>query len=176
MNDDPKKRFERAAEEINLNLGGLFGSLGDALNEMVSRLEDGKSGSVQRDHVFETPKGPVRAQTGIRVRMGGLDAGAAPKPARPINPDRKTPAQTAPRDLAYDLLDDDDGWLLTADLPGVTLKEVVLDASPEGLTITTTGKRSYRAEVALTGGFALADIKINLRNGILELKIPKAQQ
>ncbi|MEM8539119.1 MAG: Hsp20/alpha crystallin family protein [Pseudomonadota bacterium] len=177
-----KKDFEDAKAQIEANLGGLFGALGDAIGEMVTRLEDGKSGAVERNLSFDTDKGPVRAQAGVRLRMGGLDVGTTgtdsqPAP-KPINPQRKRTAsapaaQPQERPLAYDLLSDEDGWTLTADVPGVDADDLKLDQVESTLRITTGGARAYRADVALDGPFDLADVTTTLRNGILTLHIPK---
>jgi HSP20 family molecular chaperone IbpA len=87
MDEDRRKKLDETMSELDLRLGGLLGKLGDALNEAVSRLETGDDGEVRRTHEIETPKGPLRAETGVRVRLGGLDAGAARgrDPARPVN-------------------------------------------------------------------------------------------
>ncbi|WP_158547430.1 Hsp20/alpha crystallin family protein [Rhodovulum sp. 12E13] len=89
MDEDNRKKLDETMSELDLRLGGLLGKLGDALNEAVSRLETGDDGEVRRTHEIQTPKGPLRAETGVRVRLGGLDAGAvrdrARDPARPVN-------------------------------------------------------------------------------------------
>lgn len=89
MDEDKRKKLDETMSELDLRLGGLLGKLGDALNEAVSRLETGDDGEVRRTHEIQTPKGPLRAETGVRVRLGGLDAGAvrrpARDPARPVN-------------------------------------------------------------------------------------------
>lgn len=174
-----KKSFQDAAKEIDAGLGGLFGALSEAIGEMASRLEDGHSGAVERDLTFDTAKGPVRAQAGVRLRMGGLDVGgsdAASRP-RPVNPNRtgaKPPAEPAKaRVLAYDLFEDDDAWVLTADLPGVARKDVHLSADGPVLTIRTSGARIYEGQADLDVGFDLDAVQSTLRNGILTLRIPK---
>lgn len=177
MTEKPKDRFERATTDINLNLGTLLGTLGDAVNEIITRLDDGKSGEVVREHVFDTEKGPVRAQAGIRLRMGGLDTGEhKPKPAPVNRPRRSTPPQSAPRGFDFDLFEEDTMWILTADLPGATASEVVLHTEGEALKISTTGQRKYTQKVALPGGFDVKRTTVSLHNGILELQIPKDPQ
>lgn len=174
MTDDRKKRFDKAAQDNNLNLGGLFGSLGEALTDMVARLEDGKAGAFQREHVIETAKGPIHAQTGIRVRVGGLDRAPGKTAPQPINPDRAGPVtQQVVKDLVYDLFEDEQGWILTADLPGVARKDIALTADGATLTITTAGSRRYHADIRFETEFDLDAIRIGLRNGILDLSIPR---
>lgn len=177
MTKNNKDRFQQVAEDFNLNLGNLFGSLGEAVNDIVARLDDGKSGEVMREHVFDTEKGPVRAQAGIRVRVGGLEQPQQPSKASPINRPRKPAAQPAtPRSFSFDLFEDADLWVLSADLPGATASEIVLRAEGDVLVITTTGERKYAANVTLAGGFDVDRTTVSLRNGILELQIPKVTQ
>lgn len=174
-----KRKFEDAAKEIDAGLGGLFGTLSDAISEVAKRLDEGGAGAVQRDFSFNTSKGPVRAQAGVRLRMGGVDVGdeGGPDIARPVNPDRPaTAAETAApaaRDLAYDLLDDGDAWHLTADLPGVTRDEVALSVEGTTLKVTTSGARVYAGEVDLEAEFSLDGVAVTMRNGVLTLQIPK---
>lgn len=171
------KSFQDAASEIDAGLGGLFGALSDAIGEMAARLEAGSSGAVERDMTFDTEKGPVRAQAGVRLRMGGLDTGSSTQTPRPVNPDRAKPAPAKPaaRALAYDLFEDEDIWILTADMPGVSRKDVKFEASGTVLNIRTTGARVYEGAADLEDRFDVDAIEATLRNGVLTLRIPKEQ-
>lgn len=180
MTSRKKKPFEDAAQEVTDGLGGLFGALNEALGEMMSRLDDGTSGTVERDHTFQTPKGPVRAQAGVRLRMGGMDVGNAaqttPEP-KPVNRNRpKAPTAPPPpqvRTAHCDVFEDNTDWIVTADLPGVAKKEVQISANGTVLAIKTNGSRHYAAQVDLGAPFDDHAVQITLRNGILTLKIPK---
>ena len=179
MTDDARKKMKQAAQEIDTGLNSLFGALGEAIGEMVSRLEDGKTGAVTRDHVIDTDKGPVRAQAGIRIQMGGLDGARTNTQvdaSRPINPTREPPPQQQPaqtRALEYDLFEESEAWVFTADLPGVSSDELVLTRDREHLTLSTTGRRKFQARVDLGQSFDVDGIDTRLRNGVLTLIIPK---
>lgn len=182
MSDDPKKKIKEAAKEIDVGLNGLFGALGDAIGEMVTRLEDGTAGSVTRDHVFETDKGPVRAQAGVRLRMGGMDVGpsASAPSAKPVNPNRArttSVADTPPpaKPLEYDIFEDAEAWILTADMPGVSRGDLALEAHAAHLHLTTTGARRFQARVELGNDFDFEGIETRLHNGVLTLNIPKTE-
>lgn len=172
MTEDPKKRFRKAAQDIDLNLGNLLGTLGQALNEAVNRLD--QTGAGQSDQSFESTRGPVRAHAGIRLRMGGLDTGAAGKP-QPVNPDRARPAppQTSARDLAYDLFEDDAVWILTAEMPGATLQDLTLAIEEGVLLLRAGGVRPCQAQIPLPVPCTVPQIKAALLNGILTLQFPK---
>lgn len=182
MSDKRRSTFGKKGAEIDTGLDGLFSALGQAIGEIAGKLEDGKSGSIARDHVFETAKGPMRAHAGIRLRMGGMDVEtrSAPSP-QPVNrasqarqsQNTEPPAPPAPTPLSYDLFEQDDAWILTADMPGVARKELTMDRSGSKLVLTTNGKRQYSAEIALSADFEVDQITTTLRNGILALTIPK---
>ncbi|MEM9784952.1 MAG: hypothetical protein AAF801_00520 [Pseudomonadota bacterium] len=175
MTNSGKKRMQDAARDIDDGLGTLFETLGAAINEMITRIEDGQSGTVSRDQVFDTAKGPIRAHAGIKLRMGGLDQGDTAMTPQPVNARRSQPAPQSPqvKPIAYDLLEDDDDWILTADIPGVSAEH--LDISKDGtvLLLRTNGPRRYQAQIDLNTNFSLADDGPNLRNGILTLRIKK---
>ncbi|MEL6207370.1 MAG: Hsp20/alpha crystallin family protein [Pseudomonadota bacterium] len=113
MADDKRRKIEETMADLDLRLDGLLGKLGGTLGEMLERLDSGETAEFRRDHEVQTARGPLRAETGIRVRMGGLEAGAAHPgarrrdggsaasgrpgerdPAQPVNPGRDAAATT----------------------------------------------------------------------------------
>ncbi|MDX8348472.1 Hsp20/alpha crystallin family protein [Cognatiyoonia sp. IB215446] len=175
MNDPRKKGFERAGSSIDDGLNTLFETLNDALTAMLSRIEEGQTGAIHRDQVFETSKGPIRAHAGIKLRMGGMDTIDTPDQPHPINPDRGSSKQDGPKakPIVYDVMDDNDEWVITADLPGVTTEELKLSKEDATLCIATTGVRSYSGRVDLNGPFSLSNVSSGIRNGILMLRVNK---
>lgn len=167
MSDDPKKKFRKATEAIDLNLGGLFGNLGEVLGEAVQRLTEAGEAAVDKMNETQSQTGPIRTHTGVRVRVGGLATKAGPKP---VNPDRTKPTTPQARDLTCEMFEDGAGWLLTAEMPGVLAPEVVLATEGRSLTITTTGARLYRGTVTLPAPCAADSISLTLVNGILTLR------
>lgn len=171
------KTGHRASADITEGLNGLLGALNEALGDMMTRLDDGTSGSVERNHTFQTPKGPVRAQAGVRVRMGGFDAGGTPQQEpQPINPDRTAPApaHSGPRTVPCDVIEAADHWTITADLPGIAEDEVTVTLDGSTLTITAKGRRHYRATCTLGGPGVVGEDAVTLHNGILTLTVQKA--
>ncbi len=169
MTEDPKKRSRRAADQLDLNLTGLLGSLGKALNEAVTRLGHG-------EQTYERTDGPVRASADIKMRMGGLDVDTTPQ-AKLVNPYRKptTPAAAKPtvaRPLVFDLLQDKGTWIATAELPGVELSELTLTIEGEVLVVKTSGDRAYFGRLKLPVNCKSDKITTILNNGILTLQFP----
>lgn len=172
MTDDPKKRFRKAADQIDLNLNGLLGSLGDALNEAVNRLEQ----VADSDQRFDLGKDPLRAKAGIRIRTAGLSARAAQEP-KPVNPARKPPPSPAAkpatfRPLAMDLLEDMGSWLATAEMPGVTLSDLELTIDGDSLVVRSSGAAAYLGRITLPFPCQADQIGRALNNGILTLQLP----
>lgn len=177
MSTNRKKNFADAASGIDNGLNALFETLGDALTTMLNRVEDGHTGSVHRDQVFETNKGPIRAHAGIKLRMGGLDATEVSDQAKPVNPARPTASPEAPKakPIIYDVMDDNDDWIITADLPGVANADLAFDQDRTTLLVMTTGTRLYEGRIDLDSPFSLTEISSQMRNGILTLRIKKGQ-
>ncbi len=167
MSDDPKKKFRKATEAIDLNLGGLLGNLGEVLGEAVQRLTEAGEASIDKLNETQSDKGPIRTHTGLRVRVGGLATKTGPKP---VNPTRAQPAEPPPRALECVLIEDGDAWILTAEMPGVASEEVALATEAAVLTITTTGTRRYRGQATLPAACEVTAISSSLVNGILTLR------
>lgn len=105
--DGPRGRA--ALEQIDLQLEGLLGKLGDTLGEMIARLDEGETGELHRSHEVQTSKGPVRAEAGLRVRMGlGDTTGPAGRAsvAQPVRP-RAAPSESGADDADAPRMDDD---------------------------------------------------------------------
>ncbi|MEM6826246.1 MAG: Hsp20/alpha crystallin family protein [Pseudomonadota bacterium] len=182
MTEDPKKKLEEARKQIDLGLGGVFSELGAALTDLLQRIDSEGSGEIRREHEFKTPNGPVRAQTGIRIRtLGGPPATQSSRnPAEPVNqqarastkkPEPKHTKIPSVRPIAAEILDDGKVWVLTADLPGAVEENLVLGESDGSLVIEALGNgRKYADTVPLPEDVAFSDIQSSLQNGILVLR------
>jgi HSP20 family molecular chaperone IbpA len=161
------------AQLIDLKLGDLFGELGHALTDMIDRLDQGGSGEIRRDHRIETERGPIRAQAGIRIRMGGLDTARDGRdPARPRKPAAPT-AAAAPtvRPIEADIVSDGGLWRLVADLPGVSRETLEIAVEDGEIVLSArTPTRRYADRFDLPEGATLAALKVSLENGILEIE------
>ena len=168
-----------AIDEIDLRLGGLLGDLGQAVGEMLSRLDAGEGGEILRSGEIQTGRGPIRAEAGIRVRVGGQDVGSAgtePR-ARPAREDRRPPAAKAPaprtaRSIDADILTGDGLWTLTADLPGVTQDGLDVTVDDGELVVRGEGRgRLWEGRFDLPPGTSRPDLDVHLKNGVLEISV-----
>ena len=163
--------------EIRLGFDGLLGALGDVVSEISHRLEAGEAREVHKSFEFDTGKGPVRAEAGVRVRFADAGGGERTATSRsmsgPVNPERK-PSQkrdggASPRTIDFEIVEDEAAWRLIADIPGVARDELSLSDAEGGLVIETTGARRFLATCPLPEGVEVNDLDVSLRNGILEL-------
>ena len=200
MTEDKRRKVDETISELDLRLDGLLGKLGRSLGEMIERLDGGEAQEVRRSHEVETPRGPLRAEAGLRVRFTAT--GAAPEPAErarrrspkpssappPVDPEPPAPR---PRHQAAASADgpeartpeaesyvDKGHWHLCADLPGATLPEIdvqVLPAheagGPRRLVLRSEGARRYAAERELPTAADPSNMDIALRNGVLVISM-----
>ena len=166
-----------AFDMIDLRLGDLFGELGEALSEMIDRLDEGGSGEIRRDHRIETARGPIRAQAGIRIRMAGRDAtGAGRDPAQPRAPGPAPAPKTSSkskdaRPIEADIVSDHCLWHLVADLPGASRDRLEIAVEDGQLVVSArTPTRHYTDRFELPPGVTLAALRVSLENGILEIE------
>lgn len=180
MTDSRFRKTGRAAlDEIDARLTDLFGELGSALVDMIHRLDAGSDGELWREQMFETEKGPVRAQAGIRLRVGGLDAGQRrDKRVNESTAGREAvhpapPGKAAVRPVAAEIVDDSIVWRLTADLPGAARENLELSVEDATLVIAAEARgRRYAERVSLPPGTSLSSLVVRLQNGILEIEAP----
>jgi hypothetical protein len=172
MSDEAKKKFRKATEAIDLNLGGLLGNLGAVLGEAVQKLTEAGEAAVDKIDEVQSGKGPIRTHAGVRVRVGGL-ASSGPKSVNPGRP-RETAAPppktaTVPRALDCEVIEDGTGWMITAEMPGVAPAEVALEVDGTRLLIRSTGARRYEGGITLPAPCPVEAISQSLVNGILTL-------
>ena len=173
MTGKGRKTGRDGLDMIDLKLGDLFGELGHALTEMIDRLDQGGSGEIRRDHRIDTERGPIRAQAGIRIRMGGLDTARTGRdPARPRTQAEAPAAATpAPRPIEADIVSDGGLWRLVADLPGASRETLEIAVEDGELVLSArTPTRHYADRFDLPRGATLAALRVSLENGILEVE------
>jgi HSP20 family molecular chaperone IbpA len=185
MTDRKRPVGDDPLAEIARGLEGLMGQFGAALGEAMSRLGEGEGSASHHSRVFDTGKGPVRAEIGLRVRGLGQDlpgTGFRTRPARAARPDAEamaeaaSPAAPAGPDPARDVVltgyPDRGGWTLAADLPGVGPEDVAIDLQDGALHLTTRGARPYRGRAELPPGIDTARMTVTVRNGVLAVMFP----
>lgn len=189
MVDDKRKGLD-ALNEIGARLGDLFGNVRTALDEVAkaaaqaaekgsqSDAEAGRAEAGGQDVTIETPAGPIHAKAGWSVRVGGLAGGADAGDdfsSDPIKKRAEKAAAPAMRDCRAEVFEEEDAWIMTAELPGVREDELSVTVGDGVLRFATTGDRRFAHQAPVADGFDTAKIETRLANGILEIRIPKAQ-
>ncbi len=180
--DSPKGA--EAAEEIRNRLGGLANELNTALGAIADLIQNAdKTGETQgATTTYESPDGRIKASAGVQVRVGGLaapssilrntGAGADTRPASAAKSTADAEAE-APREPLVDIYDEADAWVLTAELPGVEADQLSLAITDEEVVLETLGARRFRHAAPLPAGVDAARATHQLRNGVLEIRLPK---
>lgn len=161
--DDPTKSI-RAIEERLLGIA-------QSLKQAFAAAEDAvKQGGGAHDATSKTSRGPIVAQTTVRMRVGGFAAqlGAAANRSEPLH----EPKPQA-REPLIDSYEEADALVVTAELPGVLEGDITVAVEDGELVIESAGARRYRAALPLPPGLDPARLERRLTNGILEIRIPK---
>jgi HSP20 family protein len=160
-----------AISEISSRLGDLLGAVQSTIEKAGEKAASGES---QRDFTIDTEKGPLKATMGWRMKVGGLAGGNASPGAGDAGERaevKKAAADKPVREPLVDVFVEPDHVLVTAELPGVSAKDVSVHFKDEVLVIETSGANLFRADVTLpqTVDRSASPAKA-LRNGILELR------
>jgi HSP20 family molecular chaperone IbpA len=154
-----------AFTKIARGLSDLFGVLSD-LDQAPRRGRHEKDGKVM-EYSFKTRT--------LGEAAGERDAAAEEVPARHDAPPRREPKRTSVELLepVTDMFDEPAEILFLFELPGVDRKDIrcILDGDIL-LLEAKTGERLYRKETLIEGKLA-GGPHLNLRNGVLEVRLSK---
>lgn len=155
--DGPSGR--EAFDEIERRLGGLLGSLGEA----VGRALDAAAAAGENDPPQAGGSGRARARTHVRVRVGGFTTeaggssdGREPEPAVPL----------------HESFEDADGWTLTADMPGARSETIEISREDQALRVRSDGVRRWQLLVEAPAYATPERLTRRVTNGVLELRAP----
>lgn len=176
-----KKREPKEEISFDLGFGGLFKGLGnvvDLLSGMVETVETGETGQgeVTRTGEFKIKglgeKG--RGVYGFTVRTG---IGGTPQVEHfgNIRATEAGPVVAEVREPLVDVFDEGQEIVVAAELAGVGEEEIRVAVQDDILSLETTGERKYAKEILLSGPVDAATLKKTYKNGILELRLKKAQ-
>lgn len=179
--DKDREKTENTGEDeptvnIDVGFGGLFKGLSSLLN-LVSEMAEKGQAEVTREGVARV-RGlgqEGRATYGFTVRTG---LGGIPRVERFGNVVRETeagPVVEEVREPIVDIFDEKDEIRVIAEMPGVEESKIKLEVKGDILSIAAQdAQRKYAKEVILP---AVADPKAmtsSYKNGVLEIKLPKA--
>jgi HSP20 family protein len=115
----------------------------------------------------------LHAAYGVSVRVGGHRAPVMGRVRSPRVYPR--PAGAGWSEPPIDVFDEDDFYLVVAELPGVTRSDLQWNVKNDRLLVldATAGSRRYHAEVELNAPVDVQTAKTSFENGVLELRLWK---
>lgn len=173
MGPQKERDQEGVTVDVGLGLGGLFKGVGSLLDVVAKMVEEGEEETTHSGTV-EARGGKVQGVYGFSVRMG---MGGKPI-VEQFGNIKETPsgAQVVEaREPLVDVLDEGEGILVIAEMPGIEEKDVQVKAEGDILEITaSSGQRRYHKEVLLPALVDPDKVATSYRNGILEVRLAKA--
>ena len=181
-----------ALHMIEQRLGDLASAFKRAIEDVASAAQTARSSA---DRMADgSDRSPI--QTHFDVKIGGIsvpfaddstasDLDATTHARRPAASRREATStdragkqrnDTPPKPRAphIDILDEEDGWTVIAELPGVAIEEVAVHAENGKLVLETTGARRFVATLDVPADVIGRHPEIQFANGILEARIRRA--
>ena len=171
------KKTGKAKREtlIDLGFGGLFKGLGDFVDLLGEMIETGETESTSGGEFRIKGLGDkARGVYGFSVRTG---IGGIPRVERfgNIRTTEEGPTITEVREPLVDVFDEELEIVLVAELPGVSEGEIRVEIQDDILSVETVGERKYVKEILMSEPVDPASLQQTYKNGILELRLRKAQ-
>lgn len=169
-----------------VGLGGMFRGLGGFLDLLSNLAEQAKEhgGEIHRSgeigNLDHDEKKGIKAVYGFSVRMGGggkpvVEQFGNVKGPRPGAAPGQGPVVEEAREPMVDVFDEGDHIVVIAELPGVDAADVSFEVKEDVLELSAArGERKYRKELLLPAAVHAQAVTSSYRNGVLELKLPKA--
>lgn len=183
MSRNSKGPTGRAAiEEMEERLGEVFGTLGGALKGVLEAAKSAEQDGGGTERTFDFSSGPIRAQSSMRIRVGGVDLGESTRApdrdiTKPVNPDTAKPSaaeshasRPTAREPLFDTYLENGAWMLTAEIPGIPEDAVQITVKGRSLELMANGHQTYRTVVEIPEGLDPASLQHTVTNGILELR------
>lgn len=154
-------------------LGGLFKGLGHFI-EMLGDLADKGAALERHGSLGEEGKG-MKAIYGFTMKVGGEGAPRVESFGN-VRPGRKGEAVVeATREPIIDVLEEDGGVRLVAELPGVDEPDISYDIEDDIVTLRAKhGDRRYEKEIELPTKVLREGAQQSFRNGVFELRLKSA--
>lgn len=170
------KRAGASKEGAEIELGGLFRSLGDAVDLLGKLVE---VGTKHAEHQGEfTVKGlgeKARGVYGFSIRTGlGGEGAARVEPFGNVRAGDEGIVVDEVREPVVDVFDEGGEVVVTAELPGAREEEITAELRGDVLIIGSHGERHYAKEVLLPSPVDGKSLERKYNNGVLEIRARKA--
>jgi HSP20 family protein len=159
------------------NFGGLFGGLGDLIEKLTELAEKGEELKKTQEFTTDFNGKEMKGVYGFNVKFGiGNDKKSNIKvePFGNMKADKKKGVSVEEiREPMVDVIEEDDHFLILAEMPGVSAKEVKVEVNDDILEISAEkGERKYRKEILLSANCE-SKTKVTCNNGVVEIRCQK---
>src|SRR5262245_41848031 len=163
---------------IEVEIGGLFSTLGNAVDLLGRLAEAGTKHVQQRDDLTVEPlDDEAHGVYGLSIRTGRGGAGGAGtdnvEPLRNIHAATEGVVADDVREPLVDVFDEGTEIVITAELPGAREDEITIEQRDSVLAISSSGERRYAKEVLLPGAIDGSSVKKKYNNGVLQIRARK---
>jgi HSP20 family protein len=152
-------------------IGGMLGGLQGLVEGLGKLAEAAKAAGDGKRSDIGGGEGRFVFGYSLRTLDGAMQAfGHVPEPrevAAPVAPEARTPI--------VDVFDETDSILVVAEVPGLDPERLALSVEDGMLLIAGEGAVRYRHRVALGAPVDAAGLTHACRNGILEVRLPRAK-
>jgi HSP20 family protein len=168
--DDDKKGLPN---DVASGINGIFRGLSNLVNAAAKLTEAKDAAEIVRNGSFGTRSG-VQGAYGVAVRLGPQRP--VVRPLRTVRRQNESAAPPAEElwEPAIDMFDEEDHYLVVAELSGFDESAIHWKVTGNALLIEGVGDhRVCRKELVLPSAVKEQDIKSSFNNGILELRLWK---
>jgi len=174
-----KKTTKRAGvskEVLEIELGGLFRGLGEALDLLGKLVEVGTKHAEHHGEFRVRGMGEkARGVYGFSIRTGiGGEGAARVEPFGNVHATKEGIVVDEVREPLVDVFDEGGEVVVTAELPGAREQEITVELRGDVLTIESHGERCYAKEVLLPGATDGTSLRKKYNHGVLEIRVRKA--
>src|SRR5262245_14438847 len=170
------KRSDDAKD--GLELGGFFGTLGNAVDLLAKLAEAGaEHAQHQGEFALKGLGDEARAVYGFSVRtgLGGEGAGRV-EPFGNIHATKEGLVVDDVHEPLVDLFDEGGEFVVTAELPGAREDEITVEQRDAVLVIESHGERRYAKRIPLPGAIDGESLRTKYNNGVLEIRARKVER
>jgi HSP20 family protein len=157
-----------------IEIGGLFRSLGEAVDLLGKLVETGGTHTREGEFSVKGLGDKARGVYGFSIRTGlGGGDGAQVERFGNVRPSREGFVVDEVREPLADVFDEHNEVVITAELPGAKEAEIAVELKGDMLTIESKGERSYAKEIVLPVEVDAASLRKKYNNGVLEILVRK---
>ena len=172
------RRSDDAKEGLGVELGGFFGTLGNAVDLLAKLAEAGaEHAQHQGEFALRGLGDEARAVYGFSIRtgLGGEGAGRV-EPFGNIHATKEGVVVDDVHEPLVDVFDEGGEFVVTAELPGARDDEIMVEQRDAALVIESHGERRYAKKILLPDAIDGESLRKKYNNGVLEIRARKVER